>query len=129
MIEIDEDGHPYYENNEIIQNLIENLGFTFIRNSSDTDPDAGFHPDVEIAKIYKYVNKLSLKLAVNSRKKSVKGKFTKELLSSMSSFSEPLNYIMYFVEKNTTYLIKINSKTTKKHGRNKKYLRQDKIIV
>ena len=99
MIEIDEDGHLYYENNEIIQNLTENLGFTFIGISSDTDPDAGFHSDVEIAKIYKYVNKLSLKLAVNSRKKSVKGKFTKELLSYMSSFSEPLNYIMYSVEK------------------------------
>ena len=34
------------------QNLIENLGFAFIRINHDPDPDAGFDPDVEIAKIY-----------------------------------------------------------------------------
>ena len=44
----------------------------------------------------------------------------------MSSFSEPVNYIIYFVKKITTYIININSKTIKKHGRNKKFLRQDK---
>ena len=68
VIEIDEDCHPYYENNEIRQKLIVNLGFTFIRINPDPDPDAGFDPDVETAKIYNYINinKSSLKLAVNS---------------------------------------------------------------
>ena len=46
VIEIDEDGHPYYENDETRQKLIENLGFTFIRINPDPDPDAGFDLDV-----------------------------------------------------------------------------------
>ena len=46
VIEIDEDGHPYYENDETRQELIENLGFTFIRINPDPDPDAGFDLDV-----------------------------------------------------------------------------------
>ena len=29
--EIDEDGHPYYENDQIRQESIENLGLTFFR--------------------------------------------------------------------------------------------------
>ena len=68
VIEIDEDGHPYYKNDQIRQKLIDNLGFTFIRINPDPDPDAGFDPDVETAKIYNYINinKSSLKLAVNS---------------------------------------------------------------
>ena len=51
MIEIDKDGHLYYENDETKQKLIENNGFTFSRINPDPDPDAGFDLDVEIAKI------------------------------------------------------------------------------
>ena len=50
MIEIDEDGHRYYENDETRRKLIENLGFTLIKINSDPDRDAGFDPDDEIAK-------------------------------------------------------------------------------
>ena len=82
MIEIDEDGHPYYKHDE-------NLGFTFIR--INPDPNAGFDPDVEIAKIYNYINESPVKLAVNLAEKSFKEKFAKELLSDMSCFSGPLN--------------------------------------
>ena len=71
VIEIDEDGHPYYENDETRQKLIENLGFSFIRINSDPDPDAGFDLDVEIAKIYNKISESSLKLAVDSPKKNV----------------------------------------------------------
>ena len=60
-IEIDEDGHAYFENDETRQNLIENHGFTFIRINPDPDRDAGFDLDVEIAKIYNYINESSLK--------------------------------------------------------------------
>ena len=37
LTEIDEDGHPYYENDEIRQNLKENIDFTFIRINPDPD--------------------------------------------------------------------------------------------
>ena len=77
IIQIDEGGHSYYENDEIRQKLIESLGFSFIRINPDPDPDAGTHPDVEIEKIYNYINELSLKLAVNSTKQILKEKFTK----------------------------------------------------
>ena len=80
LIEIDEDGHPYYENHEIRKKLTENLGFTFIRIKPDPDADTDFDLDVEIAKIYNYINEPSLKLAVNSTKKSLKEKFAKEIL-------------------------------------------------
>ena len=106
IVEIDEDGHPYYENNQIRQESIENLGFTFTRINPDPYPDAGFDPNVEIARIYNYINKSSLKLAVNSAEKYWKEKFTKELVSYISSFSRPLEYIKYFFEKNTTNIIK-----------------------
>ena len=52
VIEIDEDGHPYYENDEMRLKLTENLGFTFIRTNPDPHLHAGFNLDVEIAKIY-----------------------------------------------------------------------------
>ena len=52
VIEIDQDGHSYYENDATRQNLIENLGFTFIRINPDPNPNAGFDLDAEIAKIY-----------------------------------------------------------------------------
>ena len=99
VIEIDEDGHPYYENDEIRQKLIENLGFTFFRINPDPDPDAGFDPGVEITKICNYFNESSLKLAVNSAEKYLKTKFAKELLSYMLSTSKPSNYIKYFIQK------------------------------
>ena len=66
VIEIDEDGHLYYENDETRQRLIENLGFTFIRNNPDPDPDASFDLDSEIAKIYNCINGSSVKLAEKS---------------------------------------------------------------
>ena len=65
VIEIDKDGHLYYENDETKQKLIENNGFTFSRINPDPDPDAGFDLDVEIAKIQSYINELPLKLAVD----------------------------------------------------------------
>ena len=37
LTEIDEDGHPYYENDEIRQKLKENIDFTFIRINPDPD--------------------------------------------------------------------------------------------
>ena len=95
VIEIDENGHPYYENNKIRQKLIENHGFTFIRINPDPDPDAGFDLDVEISKIYNYINESSLKLAVDSAEKSLKEKFAKELFSYILSFSGTLKCIKY----------------------------------
>ena len=86
VIEIDKDGHPYYGNDKIRQKLIENHGFIFIRINPDPDPDAGFDLDVEISKIYNYINESSLKLAVDSVEKSLKEKYAKELFSYMSCF-------------------------------------------
>ena len=83
VIETDGDGHPYYENDQIRQKLIEDHGFNFIRIKPDPDPDAGFDEDVEISKIYNYINESSVELVVNSAEKSLKEKFTKELLSYM----------------------------------------------
>ena len=83
IIEIDEDG----------------LGFTFIRINPDSNLDAGFDPNVEIAKIYNRISESSVKLALNSAEKSLKEKFTKELLSCMSSFSGILECVKYFIEK------------------------------
>ena len=37
LTEIDEDGHPYYENDEIRQNFKENIDFTFIRINPNPD--------------------------------------------------------------------------------------------
>ena len=99
LMKTDEDSHSHYENDEIRQKLLENLGFTFIRINPDPDPDAGFDPDVEIAKIYIYINESSLELAVSSAEKSLKERFTKELLSYMSSIFKALNYIKYFIKK------------------------------
>ena len=72
MIEIDEDGHSQYKKDKTRQKLIENLGFTFIRVNLDSDPDASFDLDVEIAKIYNHINESSVKLAVNLAEKSLK---------------------------------------------------------
>ena len=65
IIEIDQDGHLYYENDQIREELIENLCSTFIRINPDPDLDAGFGLDAEIAKICKYINESSVKSAVN----------------------------------------------------------------
>ena len=69
MKEIDEGGHVYYNEKKhpIRQKLIENIGLNFIR--TNPDPDAGFDLDVETAKIYNYINELSVILAVNSAEK------------------------------------------------------------
>ena len=69
--EFDEDGIPYYNNDEIRQKLIEDHGFTFIRINPDPNPSVGFDLDVEITKIYNYINESSVKLAVNSAEKSL----------------------------------------------------------
>ena len=114
VIEIDEDGHPYYKNNQLWQKLIENLGFKFTKINPDPDPDAGLDPDDEIAKIYNYINELSVKLAVKSAEKSLKVKFVKELLSYMSSISKPLNYIKYFIDGVYSFKTKEKSKHIKK---------------
>ena len=71
------------------QKAIEHFEFSFIR----------INPDVEIATIYNLINKSSVKLAVNSTEKSLREKFTRELLSYMSSICKPLNYIRYFIKK------------------------------
>ena len=105
VIEIDEDGHPYYKNNQLWQKLIQNLGLKLA---------LGLDPDVEIAKIYNYFNELSVKLAVNSAEKSLKVKFVKELLSYMSSISKPLNYIKYFIDGVYSFKTKEKSKHIKK---------------
>ena len=76
--------------------MIENHGFTFIRINPDAE---NFDLDVEIAKIYNYVNKSSIRLAVNSIEKSLKGKFAKELLNYVSSFYKPLKQIRYLNKK------------------------------
>ena len=81
VIEIDEDGYPCYENDEMRQKLLESLGFTFIRINSDPDLNACFDLDVEIAKIYNYINESSVKLAVNLAEKSLKENFAEELLN------------------------------------------------
>ena len=80
VIEIDEDGHPYYEIDEIRQKLIENLDFIFFRINPDPDPDAGFDPGVEITKICNYINESPLKLAVNSAEKYFKKKVCKRII-------------------------------------------------
>ena len=84
VIEIDEDGHPCYENDETRQKFIESLGFTFIRINPDPDSDASFDLDVGIAKICSYINKSSIQVAVNLAEKSLKEKFAKELLNYIS---------------------------------------------
>ena len=93
VIESDEDDHPYYENDETREKLIESLGFTFIR--INPDPDASFDLDVEIAKIYNYLNESSVNLA----EKSLKENFAKELLNYISNMSKPLKYMKYFIKK------------------------------
>ena len=77
IMQIDEDGHLHYKNDQIRKEFIEN---------PDPDPDAGFDLDAEIAKIYNYINKSSVKLAVNSAEKSLKERFAKELLSTCQAF-------------------------------------------
>ena len=75
----DENGHPYYKNDETRQKLIERHGFTFIRINPDLDPDEDFDQGAKTAKIYNYINESSLKLAVNLAEKPLKEKLTKEL--------------------------------------------------
>ena len=105
VIEVDEDDHACYGegNDQIRQNEIENLSFTFIRINPDVK-NFKIKIDVEIAKIYNYINKSSVRLAVNSTEKSLKEKFAKELLSYMSRISKPLKYIRYFIKKTLPFL-------------------------
>ena len=64
VVEVDEDGLVYYdeEKHQIRPKLIKNLGFTFIRINPDVK---NVDLDVEIARIYNYINESSVKLAVN----------------------------------------------------------------
>ena len=48
VIEIDKHGHRNYENDEARQNLIENLGFTFIRINPDPDLHEGWDPGLKL---------------------------------------------------------------------------------
>ena len=84
VIEIDEDGHPYYEKDETRQKFIESLGFTFISINPDPDSDASFDLDVEIVKICSYINKSSVQLAVHLEETSLKENFAKGLLNYIS---------------------------------------------
>ena len=76
VIEVDENDHVYYDElkHQIRQNLIENLGFSFVRINPDV---VNLDLDVEIAKLYSYINKSSVRLAVNSTEKSLKENFAK----------------------------------------------------
>ena len=94
VIEIDEDGHLYYENDETRQRLIENLGFTFIRINPDPDPDASFDLDSKVAKIYNCINGSSVKLA----EKSLMEMFSRELLNYISSTSKPFKNVSCFIK-------------------------------
>ena len=99
VIEVDDNGHIYYdqEKHQIRYQLIGNLGFTFIR----INPDVGnFDLDVEITKIYNYIDKSFVRLAVNLAEKSLKEKFAEILLSYISRFPKFLKPIRYFVQKN-----------------------------
>ena len=71
VVEVDEDGHVYYneEQHQIRQKFIVNLGFTFVRINPDVE---NFDVDVEIGKIYSYINESSIILAVNLAEKSLK---------------------------------------------------------
>ena len=80
VIETDGDGQPYYENDQIRQNLIEDHCFNFIKINPDLDPDAGFDIDVDISKTYNYINKSSVELAESSAEKSLKESFTKRII-------------------------------------------------
>ena len=99
VVEVDQDGHVYYneEQHQIRQKLIENLDFTFIRINPDAE---NFDLDVEIAKIYNYINESPVRLAVKLVEKYLKERFAKELLSFMSSFSKFFKSVRYFVKNN-----------------------------
>ena len=98
VIEVDEEDHVNYdeEKHQIRQNLIENLGVTFIIINPDVED---LNLDVEIVKLYNSINELFVRLAVDLTEKSLKGKFEKELLSYMSIFSKSLKHIRYFINK------------------------------
>ena len=51
-----------------------NLGLSFVRINPDV---VNLDLDVEIAKLYSYINKSSVRLAVNSTEKSLKENFAK----------------------------------------------------
>ena len=90
IIEIDKNGHPYYENDQIRQELIVELLLILTL----------MQVLIQMLKLQKCtVNESSVKLAVNSIEKSLKEKFPKELLSYISSISGPLEYIKDFIEK------------------------------
>ena len=71
VVEVHEDGHVYYneEKHQIRQKFIEDVGFTFVRINPDVEK---FYLHVKIAKIYNYINKSSIRLAVNSAENSIK---------------------------------------------------------
>ena len=50
-------------------------------------------------KVIFFIKELFIRLAVNSTERSLKGKFTKDLLSYISSFPKFLKPIRYFVKK------------------------------
>ena len=71
LIEVDEEHHIYYDDkeNQIRQKLIECFGFIFIRINHDVqNPDV----DIEIAKIRRFINELSVRLAINLAEESLK---------------------------------------------------------
>ena len=61
VVEIDEDGHLLYDEKKS-NKIKENLGFIFINFNIDVED---FDLDVEISRIYNYIKKSSVKLAIN----------------------------------------------------------------
>ena len=66
--------------------MIENLYFPFVRINSDPDLDPDFDSNVEMAIIDNYINELSLKLAVNSAKKSLNKNLANQTFHSKNTF-------------------------------------------
>ena len=98
VTEVDEDGHVYYgeEKHQIRQKLIENLGFIFIRINPNVEK---FDLNVEMANICNYINESPVRHVVNLTESLKNKRFSKELLSYMSSVSKPLKHIRYFIKK------------------------------
>ena len=79
VAEVDEDGHVYdnEEQHQIRQKLIKNLGFIFIRINLDVE---NFYLYVEIAKIYNYIKKSSVRLACKFGRKIFKRKACRRII-------------------------------------------------
>lgn len=115
IVEVDEDGHVYYdeEDHQIRQKLKEKLGFTITRINPDVQ---NFDLDVAIARICNYIKESSVKLnlaqnlAVNFAEKSLRETFPKRITELHVKHFKPLKQIKHFIKKSTTSNIKITDK-------------------